>query len=67
MKQEDQARLQELIEARAKVKRQIEIMKGGRPFYGFDRDIQIKGAMAELNQTLQDLEECIALLEPKNA
>jgi len=67
MDQEDQARLNELIEARAKIKRQIEIMNGGRPFYGFDRDIQIKGTMAELNRTLRDLEECIAQLEPKNA
>jgi hypothetical protein len=66
MAEDDQTRLNALIEARNKVKRQMEIMVGGRPPFAFDRDIQIKDVMAELNRTLSELEECIALLESKN-
>ncbi len=52
--------LTELIAARDKVKREIDILAGGTPLYGKDRDVQVGGLIGELMGTLRELEQCIA-------
>jgi hypothetical protein len=55
-----QAHIRELIEARNAVERQINILIGGRPYYGFNRQLQIADVLKRLRDTLAELEECIS-------
>jgi hypothetical protein len=55
-----QAHIRELIEARNAVERQINILVGGRPYYGFKRQRQIADVLKRLRDTLAELEDCIS-------
>ena len=52
--------LRELIAARDKVQREIDVLASGAPLYGRNRDVQVGGLIGELTGTLRDLEQCIA-------
>jgi hypothetical protein len=54
------AHLHELIEARDAVQWQIDMLAGGRPYYGTNRQLQIADVIKRLRSTLRDLEECLA-------
>jgi len=52
--------LKELIAARDKVQREIDVLTSGAPPYSTNRDSQVGGLIDELSETLRDLEQCIA-------
>jgi len=52
--------LEELIAARDKVQREIEILQSGSPYQGSNRQVQVGGLMDKLEDTLSELEQCIA-------
>lgn len=58
---EERARhIKELTEARDAVERQIDLLMSNRPYYGIGRKAQIADVIKRLNDTLRELEECIA-------
>ena len=52
--------LKVLVTARDNVQREIDILAGGAPLYGRNRDVQVGGLIGELTSTLHDLAKCIA-------
>jgi hypothetical protein len=52
--------LSQLIAARDKVRREIEILQSDTPFYGFNRGTQVNGLIGELVETLRELERLIS-------
>ena len=54
------AYIRKLTEARDVVARQIEILEGGRPYYGLNREAQIADVLRRLRITVAGLEECIS-------
>lgn len=60
MEEDKATHIKELTKARDTVERQIDILTNGRPYYGFNRGAQIADVMKRLQDTLRELEECIA-------
>lgn len=59
MKESRAAYIRKLTDARDAVARQIEILEGGRPYYGMNRQVQIADVLKRLHDTVSGLEECI--------
>ena len=59
--------LSELIAARDKVQREIDILTSESPLYGRNRDVQVGGLIGQLTGTLRDLEQCISEWEATDA
>ena len=52
-----------LAAARDQLARQIDLFVGGGLDYGMKRDLQVGNLIAELQNTLAELEDCIAALD----
>jgi hypothetical protein len=52
--------LSQLIAARDKVRREIDILQSDTPFYGYNRGTQVNGLIGELAETLRELERLIS-------
>ncbi len=52
--------IKELIRARDAVERQIDVLTNGDPHFGQNRKVQMADVLRRLQETLRELEECIA-------